>query len=86
MQGRTHLGFHGADRAAPQLGDLLVGEVAILAEQKDGLFLGRKALSAWRRRSIFSLFSRADAGEASGQGQGSGGSPSGLIRRRQVLA
>ena len=32
--------FHGANRAAAQVSDLLVGQVAILPEQKNGLFLG----------------------------------------------
>ena len=34
MQGAAHLGFHGPDRAPADLRDLLVGQVAILAQEK----------------------------------------------------
>ena len=40
LQSGAHLGFHGPDRAAAQLGDLLVGQIPILAQEEYGLFFG----------------------------------------------
>src|SRR5262249_31911875 len=40
LQGAAHLRLDGAHRAVVQLGDLLVGQVAVLAEEKDLLLLG----------------------------------------------
>ena len=86
LQGAAHLGLDGAHGAVVHLGDLLVGQLAVLAEEKDLLLLGPQV-----QQRLAELLQRspgppgpASAGRRSSIGMVSAPT-SGLTRRRQAL-